>query len=205
MKLFLAIGTIVFLSSCSTLPPTNSSDYNHRAVRLDTQASLMTGDTLDDEEPMPSGRVSFQWQTREEGDAPKDANHFTGVVPQIGFGYGQASQTIDIDGVGEFDFDMQQAHIDLGVRFYDDVGTPAAQPFFGIGFTPTWTQFDDGGSTEDVVTPGYYAEIGVDGAVGRHVRWGLGVRYTGGMDGSIEGEDVDLDNVAAMFSVGVSF
>lgn len=200
MKNFLAFILLITTTACT-------STSNHQAIRFDAQASRMTGDVLDDEKPMPTGRISYQFQERDETfDGPVgDRNHFTGVVPQIGLSYGTVGQTIDLEGVGEFDFDMQQAQLDLGVRFYDDLGDGAAQPYLGVGIAPTWTEFDDGASSDDVVTLGVYAELGVEHSIGSHMRIGYGVRYTGGMDGSINGEDVDLDNFAATVSLGWSF
>lgn len=191
MKLVLSIILITLCASCQT---------GKSAIRFDGQASKWSSDQLDHENPMPAGRVSMQY--REKG---LEDNHFKGVVSQIGVSVGAADQTIELENVGTFDFEVQQVQLDTGVRVYDDLGDRRFQPYFGVGLAPTWTGFDDGGSSESVVTFGLYAELGVETALGDHARAGIGIRYTGAMNGDIDGEELDLDNTALMFSIGWSF
>lgn len=191
MKFVLSIILITLCAACTTAKS---------AIRFDGQASKWNSDQLDHENPMPSARVSMQY--REKG---LDGNHFKGAVSQIGVSVGTVDQTIELENVGTFDFEVQQMQLDAGVRFYDDLGDRRFQPYFGVGLAPTWTGFDDGASSESVVTFGGYAELGIETAIGDHARAGIGIRYTGGLDGKINGEEVQLDNTALMFTLGWSF
>lgn len=191
MKFVLSTILIILCAACQT---------GKSAVRFDGQASQWTSDQLDHENPMPSARVSMQY--REKG---LQDNHFKGVVSQIGLSVGSVDQTIELENVGTFDFEVQQVQLDAGIRIYSDQYDRRFQPYFGIGLAPTWTGFDDGGSSESVVTFGGYAELGIETALGDHARAGVGVRYTGGLNGDIDGEDVELNNTALLFSIGWSF
>lgn len=198
MKLFLS-ATLLMLASCNTLP---SMASNHKTLRLDVQKSRMTHDVLDDEEPMTSARLSLQYQNGEGSD---QQNHLTGAVSQLGVSLGKSSQNIDIQNVGSFDFEVEQAQIDLGVRFYDNWNSRYFQPFMGVGVAPTWTEFNDGANKDGALSVGGYAEIGVETAIGNHGRAGLSYRYMGGLGGEINDESIDLDAGALMFSLGWSF
>jgi opacity protein-like surface antigen len=191
MKFVLSIILITLCAACQS---------GKSAVRFDGQASKWDSDQLDHENPMPATRVSMQY--REKG---LENNHFKGVVSQVGVSVGAVEQTIELENVGTFDFDVQQVQFDAGIRFYDDLGDRRFQPYFGVGLAPTWTGFNDGGSSDSVVTFGAYAELGIETAISDHARAGIGIRYTGGLDGSIDGEDVELDNTALMFSIAWSF
>lgn len=201
MKNLLAIITItLFASSC--VSSGRSDELVYQAVRIDAQGSFMHEDVLDDEKPQLGGRVSYQFQPGDE--TPDDPNRFHGPVFQLGLGAGTARQTIDLEGVGAFDFDHDTIQADLGVRFYEDA-YGGAQPFIGVGLAPTWTRFHDGASSDDAVLMGAYAEVGIDYPISKHGRLGFAYRYTGGLDGSIEGEDIDISNSALMVSLGWSF
>lgn len=177
MKNLLGIALLLLAGGCSA-----TGSY-----RADLYGSLMHEDELDDEAPLVGGRVSFMHQAE-------------WAVLQIGLGAGQSRQEIELAGVGKFEFDVDQVQLDFGMRMYDTRTELPFRPFIGLGVAPTWTQFDDGADTESVVSLGLYAEIGFDIDVSENSRVGLGYRYTGNLDGDINGEDVDLDNSAIMLS-----
>ncbi len=191
MKVLILSVLILALSGCNA---------TNQAVRFDVQGSTLadTSNNIDSEKAMPSGRISLQYQDQQD----PTPNQFRGVVSQIGLSFGQVSQTTEVlEDIGAVDFDMQQVQLDLGVRYYGETSTRLLQPFLGVGFAPTWTEFNDGADRESDITFGVYGELGVETALGDNGRMGLGYRYTL----QSASEIMDLDTSALMFSIGWSF
>lgn len=195
MKLFLIASTLLIVSTgCASTP-----GQHYRAVRFDSQQSEMENDDLDDEDPMEKGRITYQYMPREEG--VEDTNHFKGVISQFGLSYGESTQEV-ADGLIEID--VEQYQFDAGLRYYQDLGTRFFQPFIGGGLSQSYTILDDGDFEDDYFLFGGYGEAGVEAAIGKHGRFGVGVRYDASAP-SLTGEDADFDAAALFFSLGWSF
>ena len=152
-----------------------------------------TADEADDFKALPIAEIGIL--TRQDPDIP-------GLVGDIAVRGSSGS-----DEFAGLDVDIDSVGLRTGIRYYFDTGTPLVQPYIGGGLLAqhTWLKTNIDGDSADKTSIGGIGMIGVESQFDSGLRLGLGYQLTTGIDPKIDGEKVDLDSGAFMFTLGWSF
>lgn len=174
--------SILPLAACSTMPTTGSP------VTFYAEAGSTELDKADELDSSSERTVTVGVTYKQEPEADAQQNVTRGWVSDMSVSYSDGDHSIA--GV---DLDTQRIAVNLGLRYYFDVGTKHLQPYLGFGASPQMILADTSlGEDETGFAFAGYGALGIETPIGDHARLGLSYRHTAGAQFDL-GEDENLN------------